>query len=256
MTSNFTLTINGKKHPIDAILFDLDGTLIDLQEEDLVHHYLKLVAAFFAENGYRSDPSKIPAKILESTDVMLKDTDPETTTIEAFMEHFSNSVGHEIEFLMPIFDRFYHEKFDLVKHYAKPIPEIDSIIKKCEQLNLKLIVATNPVFPETAVLKRIKWGGLDQVDWQLITTGEIMPVCKPHSLYFTTISEMIDIPPSRCLFVGNDAYFDMAAKKVGMWTFLLDTHLLTRAEVLEHGPQPDFRGDYLDLDALLTQNEN
>jgi FMN phosphatase YigB (HAD superfamily) len=255
MTSNFSLTINGSKHAIDAILFDLDGTLIDLQEEDLVRHYLKLVAAFFAENGYRSDPREIPAKILESTDVMLKDTNPETTTIETFMKHFSNSVGHEADYLMPIFSRFYIEKFDLVKHYAKPIPEIDSIIAKCEQLNLKLVVATNPVFPETAVLKRIKWGGLDKVNWSLITNGEIMPVCKPHALYFKRISEMIDVPPSRCLFVGNDAYFDMAAKKVGMWTFLLDTHLLKREEVLEKGPQPDFRGDYLELKALLSKSE-
>ncbi|MHA1912384.1 MAG: HAD family hydrolase [Candidatus Kariarchaeaceae archaeon] len=256
MTSDFSLTINGTKQPIDAILFDLDGTLIDLQEKDLVRHYLKLIAAFFAENGYPSDSSEIPAKILESTDVMLEDTNPETTTIEAFMEHFSESVGHESEYLMSLFDRFYIEKFDLVKHYAKPIPEIDSIIKKCQQLNLKLIVATNPVFPETPVLKRIKWGGLDKVNWSLITTGEIMPVCKPHSLYFEKISEMIDVVPSRCLFVGNDAYFDMAAKKVGMWTFLLDTHLLTREEVLEKGSQPDFRGDYLVLNALFTQAEN
>ncbi|MCG3219662.1 MAG: HAD family hydrolase [Candidatus Heimdallarchaeota archaeon] len=256
MTSNFSLTINGTKQPIDAILFDLDGTLIDLQEEDLVRHYLKLVAAFFAENGYSSDPREIPAKMLESTDVMLKDTDPETTTIEAFMEHFSKSVGHDSEFLIPLFDRFYVERFDLVKHYTKPIPEIASIVKKCEQLNLKLVVATNPVFPETAVLKRIEWGGLDEVNWSLITSGEIMPVCKPHSLYFERISEMIDVHPSRCLFVGNDAYFDMSAKKVGMWTFLLDTHLLTREEVLEEGPQPDFRGDYLDLKALLSQSAN
>lgn len=256
MTSNFSITINGKKQPIEAILFDLDGTLIDLQEEDLVKHYLKLVSIFFAENGYKGDPREIPAKILESTDIMLKDTDPNTTTIESFMNHFATSVGHDAEFLMALFDRFYIEKFDLVKHYAKPIPEVSTIIKKCEELNLKLVVATNPVFPETPVLKRISWGGLSEVDWKLITTGENMPVCKPHPLYFEKICEIIDIPPSNCLFVGNDAYFDMAAKEVGIWTFLLDTHLLTRKEVLETGSQPDFRGDYLDLEKIFTLNKN
>ena len=78
-----------------------------------------------------------------------------------------------------------------------------------------------------------------------------MHYCKPRIEYYREIMEIINKRPENCLMVGNDAEEDMVVHRLGMKTFLLDVHLIKRADKL---PPVDYMGGYRDLyDFVLNE---
>jgi len=57
------------------------------------------------------------------------------------------------------------------------------------------------------------------VEFDAITTFEVMEGCKPSPHYFRQIAAMIGCDPAECLMVGDDRASDMPAADVGMRTF-------------------------------------
>ncbi len=84
-----------------------------------------------------------------------------------------------------------------------------------------MVLATNPVFPATAVYSRINWAGLDPSDFEIITTYENSCGCKPNLKYYSDIEKKLNLEPCECLMVGNDVKEDMVSKSIGMDVFLL-----------------------------------
>ena len=92
--------------------------------------------------------------------------------------------------------------------------------------DIKLVLATNPLFPAVATLERIKWAGLVASDFEVITTYEDNYYCKPNLNYYREILKRINCRPEECLMVGNDAREDMVVEKLGMDTYLLTECLI------------------------------
>lgn len=117
-------------------------------------------------------------------------------------------------------------------------------------MGLKAALATNPIFPAIATRERIRWAGLTESDFELITTYENIGVCKPNPDYFKEVAERIGVAPEECLMVGNDVGDDMPAEKLGMRVFLLTDCLINKdGEDIEKYPHGDF-------DALFKYIEN
>ena len=85
------------------------------------------------------------------------------------------------------------------------------------------MLATQPVFPEIAIRRRLSWAGLEHIPFELITHIENMFACKPHREYFDQILQLLNVKSESCLMIGNDAKMDMAAKLSGIETFFLKT---------------------------------
>ena len=104
-----------------------------------------------------------------------------------------------------------------------------------------MVLATNPVFPSVATYARIAWAGLENEDFELITTYENIGYCKPNPDYYTEIAKRIGVDPSECLMVGNDTSDDLSAAKAGMDVFILTDCLINKGSVdLEGVPHGDF----------------
>ena len=92
---------------------------------------------------------------------------------------------------------------------------------------VRVILATNPIFPAVATEKRIGWAGLSPEDFELYTTYDNMGFCKPNPAYYREILTRQGLQPEECLMVGNDVAEDiLPTAAMGMKVFLMTDCLL------------------------------
>lgn len=231
----------------DTILFDLDGTLLPIDFDEFLHRYFKSLTGEFTDIA---EPDRFIEVLLKATSDMI-DNQGERLNREVFMDSFFSLIKvDDREALMRRFDRFYEEKFPLLRKGlvidTTPARIIDFLKKKGYQL----IIATNPVFPLEAITERISWGRLDPDDFVLITHYENMHYCKPNPGFFREIMDKLDLEPERCIMVGNDMQEDMVAGKLGMATYLVEDHLIDRHR---ESFIPDWRGTLNELELYLKE---
>ena len=224
---------------LKAILFDLDGTLLPMDQERFVKDYFGRLTRRIAPLGY--DPEKIVSAIWRGSAAMVKN-DGSKTNEEVFWDSFAAVVGEEIRAEEPHFAAFYREEFDLVRHSCGFLPEAAATVSALKEMGLRVILATNPLFPSAATECRIRWAGLSPADFELFTTYESSRFCKPNLRYYEEILARIGLSPEECLMVGNDVAEDMVAEKLGMRVFLLPLCLLNKnGEDISRYPQGDLR---------------
>jgi len=142
---------------------------------------------------------------------------------------------------------FCTEKLEHLAHHIKPLPLAPRLIQRCNEKQLQVIIATNPVFPGPVTHARLKWGGIDTFDYLHVSSYETSRHCKPNLAYFSEILDTFDLSPERCLMVGNDTEHDLSAAHLGIKTFLVDTWIIDRGSKIV----PDFQGNHLDLYRFL-----
>ncbi|MDD3383065.1 MAG: HAD family hydrolase [Bacilli bacterium] len=203
---------------IDTILFDLDGTLLPIEEGPFIKMYFGLLSDKFLHLGITKE--KFIEAIVSGTVIMRKN-DGSKTNEDAFWDFFSQKIGYRKSDIEDIFINFYSNDFDLVKASSNENPLAKEVVKILKSKNYNLVVATNPLFPRIAVEKRIAWAGLDVNDFSFITSYENSFYSKPSLNYYENILKNINKKPEQCIMVGNDAKEDMAASKLGIKTYLL-----------------------------------
>ena len=93
---------------------------------------------------------------------------------------------------------------------------------------MRIVLATNPLFPSIATESRMRWAGLAPDDFELYTTYENSSFCKPNPKYYEEILGKLGVSAEECLMVGNDVTEDMIAETLGMKVFLLTDCLINK----------------------------
>lgn len=202
-----------------AVLFDLDGTLLPMDQEKFIGAYFKELAKVVCDD--KIDAQTLSNMIWASTKAMVKN-DGSRTNKDAFWASFEDAIGKDCERIKPLCDGFYTTKF----HNVKAVTKDNLLAKKAVQLagekGRKVVLATNPLFPMDGQRTRISWIGLTEDDFEFITSYESDSFCKPNPQYFVSICERLGVKPEECLMVGNDEREDMyAASSIGMNCFLV-----------------------------------
>ena len=227
-----------------AILFDLDGTLLDIDINRFIHHYFNKLSDVITDvAGSSDDHDKIAGAFHAATAAMMR-PHPGTTNREIFEEIFNREAGVEIDGLLPIFERFYLEIFPSLADGSGPSIGAHEAMAEASKHGLRIAVATNPVFPLAAVIERMRWAGISPDAAHVITSYENMYACKPYPEYFLQTAQMLDVRPTDCLMVGDDPVLDLAAADVGMSTFFVGNST---------GAVADYRGTLADLAQLIRQ---
>lgn len=223
-----------------TFLFDLDGTLVPLDQDQFIREYFRLLAPELAEY---LPADQVVAAVMKSTNYMIGESSGTKTNKQVFVEDFGKRVAGDVDELMGLFDRFYKGKFSQLRSLTTPSPPVDSIVRTLQRKGYELVCATNPIFPMAAIEARLGWIGLESSDFLFITSFEEMHFCKPNPNYYRETLEKIGRHPSECVMVGNDVEEDMIAGSLGIETFLLTDCLIDRGS----GVVPDHKGTSLDL---------
>ncbi len=226
---------------IKYILFDLDGTLLPMDQDKFFSTYFHSLAKHVAHLGYSA--KEIGGAIWQSSREMVKN-DGSHTNEQIFWESFSKICGEEILSHKADFDSFYETSFDKISIVTRPDKRIYEIIKELKSNGYTLAIATNPMFPKIATKKRIKWAGLDETDFEFYTTYEDSTHCKPNTDYYLDVMERLGATADECIMVGNDVEEDMIARTLGLKVFLI-TECLINTNNLDIDKYP--HGNFDDL---------
>ncbi len=231
------------KQTMKAILFDLDGTLIEVDLKKFVPGYVKLLSEYTKD--YISPNELIPhvMKALKK----LENNDGAKTNEDVFNEFFFPIGGHTREELEPLFLRFYEEDFSQLKKYTQKKPEARKTVQKAFDKGYKVAIATTPILPEIGVQKRLEWAGVGDFDYDLITSYEYVSATKPNLKYYEEIAEILELSPRECLMVGDEAK-DMVASEIGCSTFLVRSQ---NTELTPETPEPNYVGSLIELRKIL-----
>ena len=210
---------------ISVLLFDLDNTLLFLDENKFVISYASNLATYF--NDVFQDPKIFIHHLLEGTKFMVN-THTSEKNIEKFFHYFvPHCKNLSKEVIYKRFLDFYNNEFDNVKYIVRPSPVAPKVFENALRKGFDIVIATNPIFPEIATKKRLIWAGLENYidNLLLITHGEQFTTTKPDMEYYKQILDIIGRNANECLMIGNDIYNDGSASLIGMkyYQLLLST---------------------------------
>lgn len=226
-----------------AILFDLDGTLLNIDMELFLEHYFAAMMQKAQKSGY-NDVKRMAEQIYCSTFAMISNRCANTLNERAFMNDFLAGWDYPEHEMQDFFADFYENVFPDLKGLCRPFPGIPEMMSKVFAQGYKVVIATNPVFPHAAIKQRMDWAGVGHFPFELITTYENMHFTKPHTEYYQEIADHIGVSPTDCLMVGNDVDEDLPAGKIGMRTFLVEDMLIDKGQ---SGLSPDWSGNLVDF---------
>lgn len=224
---------------LKTVLFDLDGTLLPMDQEAFVTHYLTLLSQKMAD---RYNPKELVSTVWKGTEAMYRNSG-EKANEALFWDIFAQAFGRESLADIPLFEDFYRNEFQQARSSCGFDPRAAEAIATIHGMGLSTVLATNPLFPPQATQSRVRWAGLLPEDFTFITTYDNSRHCKPNSAYYQDILDALSLQPDECVMVGNDASEDLAAAKIGIPVFLLTDCLINKdgrdLTDIPHGSYPE-----------------
>ena len=219
-----------------AILFDLDGTLLPMDLEVFTGYYFKLLAKRLPQY----DPQAVVAGVWQGTKAMMVN-DGSMTNEDRFWTVFAGLMGEDVVQEKDNLEDFYRTDFHQVKAVCGANPLAKQVIDLAHERADKVILATNPLFPPCAVESRLSWIGLTPQDFDYITTYDNSTCCKPTKAYYENICRVNGLDPANCLMVGNDLKEDgFGAVQLGMKVHIVTDSLIEHGLKLEDYPHSAF----------------
>ena len=236
----------------EAILFDMDGTLLPMEQQIFVRQYFTQLARVLCPLGIT--PEVLNKGFWGGVGAMMKN-DGTATNEEVFWKYFQEVAQREegqkdIDWdeLKKVTEEFYSNEFHEVKPYMGENPLAKQVVDLAHQKADRVILSTNPIFPRAGQLARLSWVGLGEEDFDLITSYENYSYCKPNPKYFEVVCEQMGVNPQNCLVIGNDELEDMHAAS----TLKMDCYLVTDCQIQREGYEWNGKqGSFSELDKWL-----
>lgn len=223
---------------IKAVLFDLDGTLLPMDQDTFIKAYLGGMAKKLAPHGY--NPDELVKAVYAGMKAMTTNDGSKTNEV-AFWNAFTSILGEKVREDMHIFDDFYRNEFQDVKNICGFLPEAATTVRKLKEMGYRVALTTTPMFPSIATESRIRWAGMEPEDFEIFTTYENYHFCKPNLGYYKEVIEKLGLKAEECLMVGNDVGEDMVTEELGMKVFLMPADLINKVgKDISQYPQGNF----------------
>jgi FMN phosphatase YigB (HAD superfamily) len=193
---------------LKALLLDLDDTLIDNSMDTFIPAYFRALEAFVAGVV---EPGRFIQELLKATRAMDGNDGSGPSNEDVFAAAFYPGLGVPREEMEPLLARFYSEAFPRLEPLTGKRPAAPKIVEWAMARGLQVVIATNPLFPRTAIEQRMAWGGVgvDRFDYELVTCYENSHATKSSPAYFREIVGFLDREPEECLMVGDNWGWDV-----------------------------------------------
>lgn len=209
------------------ILLDLDGTMLPMNQDEFIKSYFTELCNRFCP-VFKIEDERLIKAVWKSTTAMVKN-DGSEPNIKVFWKKFASILGKGVLNYVKDFDDFYKNEFLETKKTSGYNPNMPEAVKTLRRKGYTLVAATTPLFPESAIMSRLKWAGMRKEDFALVTTYENSCSAKPNPVYYKEILRKLKAEPGECMMVGNDVSEDMLpAKALGLKTYLVTDCLINR----------------------------
>lgn len=231
---------------IQAILFDLDDTLLINDSRAFMNSYFTLLSQFATPI---MEPRAFLKDVAEATRATILNTDPTLTNADVFWAEFETLSGRQRADLEPFFAEFYTREFSKLRSVTEREARAVDLVETAIADGRQVVIATNPLFPQVAIEQRLAWAGVpvDNHPFALVTTYEGMHAAKPQPAYYREILTRIAVSPEQAIMVGNDWLNDIEpAARLGLHTYWVNRSGDTPE-------QPDVVDAYGTLDSLYER---
>lgn len=203
------------------ILIDLDDTLVRCSP--LIHFYF---ARCFIQALHPRLSTWRTLRVLHQmrTNAQILNG---TANRERLIETFSLHSGLSLADCERLYDRVVMGILSDCTRFFSPIPKAQHFMREASA-HFVFVLATNPLWPEEFARLRLKWGGISDTHFQLITHSQNMCHTKPHPAYFSEMLSKLNVDADACVFVGNSLRNDAPAATVNIPTVIVDNSLNPR----------------------------
>ncbi len=247
-----------------TILIDMDDTLLSNPFDVFMPAYFKLLGAALAN---WVEPKTMLAQLMKSTNDMLENNDFQVTLENKFARNFYTTLNLDKLVIDPVLSNFYASDFENLSTITAPRPEAIQLVNASQKKGYTVAVATNPLFPKSAMLSRLRWGKLpiDIYNFPIVTSYESFHFAKPNPAYYAEILAQLGWPEGPVFMIGNSLSDDIVpAASLGIKTYYL-TDKPEQKDHLVQGPLSEclpwieeevkndhFSLNYADLPALIA----
>ncbi len=202
-----------------TILFDLDDTLLSNNMDTFLSAYLKALSASIPA----VPQGQFIQTLLFASQKMTENMNPALALEEVFDQHFYPGIGIPRADINEDLNAFYRDRYPALRTVTQPRPQAVAAVQHAFQRGWQVVVATNPLFPQTATHQRLAWAGLSAADYPfaLVTTYEAFHFAKPNPAYCAEILGQLGCPEGPVVMVGNSLEDDLLPAAVlgipGYW---------------------------------------
>ncbi len=200
------------------LLFDLDNTLLGNDMGTFLPAYFQSLQE--ALPGI--DPDRMIQALAQATQATMANEAPDRLLETVFEDIFFPALGIEKHAFAVHLERYYRERFPEVRKDTRVFPQAGQVVAAAKSAGALMAVATNPLFPATAIYQRLHWAGFSSPDelFSLVTTMENMHFAKPNPSYYAEIAARLGWPDMPAVMIGDDAINDIGgAKRLGLATY-------------------------------------
>lgn len=234
-----------------TLLLDLDDTLLSNDIQVFLPAYLQALSKYLSKFV---DPSRLVDQLLAATKEMVENNQPDRTLEDVFDASFYPAIGISKAKIQDKIEDFYKTVFPTLQPLTSPRKEAVQLVDMAKKHGWQIVIATNPIFPRSAILERLKWADLPTAKYHfdLIPSYEEFHFAKPNPAFFSELLSHLGCPSGPTLMVGNDYFLDIApAKQIGLPTYLVSPENIQK----ETGANEDheWQGPLDDLVSSLGQ---
>ena len=226
---------------IQAILFDINGTLIDIQTDEGSEEIYRGISHFLTYQGiyiHRWEVRDEYFRLMEEQRRASGEAFPEFDAVELWRQFLRrrpeacHSMPPEKLRWMPI---FLAEMYRGVSRFRLQLyPEVKTALDELAQ-RFKLAALSDA--QSAWALPEMRAVGIEGYFQPIIVSGDL-GFRKPDKRIFEAALNGLDLPPENVLFVGNDMYRDIyGAKQFGMKTVFFSSN---QGRQTANGVEPDY----------------
>jgi len=213
-----------------TLLFDLDDTLLGNNMNMFLPAYLQALSACMASYA---DPNALVKTLMGASAQMVANLRPDRTLEDVFDAGFYPPLGIKKDQWRGILDTFYSYEFPKLRNLTQFRPEAVSLVKTAISRGYRVAIATNSLFPSTAVTQRLSWAGLspDKFPLALVPSFHTFHFAKPNPAYFAELMAKLAWPTGPVIMAGDNFTNDItSAHLAGLATYWVTTEEISPPE--------------------------